>query len=270
MKTIKHLNIEYDSNNLFSLESKVFKLTKGNVELLVSLYNDIVNDFYDKIEKILNENKIDFTRNDVDHELFNTIRIDSFSNFCNTNKIEYVPNDTHTNEEFEINIMLGASVIFDFIYFHFDNNKKLRKDYHTIRYDREYETEEMKEIREYFEDVISFLSYKIELEYDIIKKEDIEDQPEPEPLDLSNSSIAEKIALLYESGIIDYLHKKDGKPHTVNSIASLLSGITGIDAKTIQSAINPFINTNSRSKGTPAESTLNKAKNKIIDLGFNS
>ena len=96
------------------------------------------------------------------------------------------------------------------------------------------------------------------------------EQLEPEPLDLSDSSIAEKIALLYESGIIEFLHKKDGKPHTVNSIASLLSGITGVDPKTIQSAINPFINTHSTSKGTPAKSTLNKAKTKIIDLGFNS
>lgn len=93
-------------------------------------------------------------------------------------------------------------------------------------------------------------------------------QPEPEPLDLSDSNISEKIALLYELGIIDYLHKKDGKPHTVNSIATVLSGITGIKAKTIQSAINPFINTVSTSKGTPAKSTLTKAKEKIIDLGF--
>ena len=96
----------------------------------------------------------------------------------------------------------------------------------------------------------------------------IKPEPELEPHDLSDSNISEKIALLYELGIIDYLHKKGGKPHTVNSIATVLSGITGIKAKTIQSAINPFINTVSTSKGTPAKSTLTKAKEKIIDLGF--
>jgi hypothetical protein len=93
-------------------------------------------------------------------------------------------------------------------------------------------------------------------------------ESETEPLDLSDSKTLEKIALLYELGIIDYLHNKDGKPHTVNSIATVLSGITGIKAKTIQSAINPFINTHSTSKGTPADSTLTKAKEKIIKLGF--
>lgn len=93
-------------------------------------------------------------------------------------------------------------------------------------------------------------------------------QSEFETVDLSDSKPSEKIALLYELGIIDYLHKKDGKPHTVNSIATVLSGITGIKAKTIQSAINPFINTHSTSKGKPADSTLLKAKNKIVDLGF--
>ncbi len=92
--------------------------------------------------------------------------------------------------------------------------------------------------------------------------------PEPELHDLSNNKPLEKIALLYELGIIDYLHKKDGKPHSVNSIAMVLSGITGIQPKTICSAINPLINTNSTSKGTPAKSTLTKAKAKIIELGF--
>lgn len=91
---------------------------------------------------------------------------------------------------------------------------------------------------------------------------------QPEPLDLSDSKTTDKIAYLYESGIIDFLHKKDGRPHTVNSIASLLSAITGIKQNTIQSAINPFINTHSTSKSKPAESTLTKAKSKIIDLGF--
>ncbi|HSD06963.1 hypothetical protein [Flavobacterium sp.] len=93
-------------------------------------------------------------------------------------------------------------------------------------------------------------------------------QPETELLDLSESKPIDKIAYLYESGIIDFLHKKDGRPHTVNSIATLLSAITGEKANTIQSAINPFINTLSSSKSKPAESTLNKAKAKIIDLGF--
>lgn len=93
-------------------------------------------------------------------------------------------------------------------------------------------------------------------------------EQESEPVDLSDKNVAGKIALLYELGIIDYLKNKDNKVHSVNSIASLLSGITGDKIKTIFPAINPLLNTESRSNGKPPESTLQKAREKIISSKY--
>lgn len=92
-------------------------------------------------------------------------------------------------------------------------------------------------------------------------------QTEDELLDLSDNKPLEKIALLHELGILKFLHLKDGKEHTINSIAILLSGITGVDVKTIQPAINSLIK-GTMSRGKPAEKSLQNARAKITDSRY--
>jgi hypothetical protein len=89
-------------------------------------------------------------------------------------------------------------------------------------------------------------------------------------IDLSDSKGTEKIIMLEQLGILDFLSTKEPFNISKNALASALSGITGIDQKTIQSYINPINNPSADQKNNPLlrTKTVDKVNQKLISIGF--
>jgi hypothetical protein len=94
--------------------------------------------------------------------------------------------------------------------------------------------------------------------------------PEPEPLDLSDTSGVEKIIYLNELGIIDFLRTKTKAGISNGGLASVLSGITGIKAETIKPSLNRLSNNDIIDNKHPyyTTKTVEKIKTFLIKLGF--
>jgi len=92
-------------------------------------------------------------------------------------------------------------------------------------------------------------------------------------IDLSDSSHTEKIIYLHELGIIDFLRTKQPFNTSINSLATVLSAITGVkpETKHIQSMLNPIISKEAGQKNNPLNSkkTVSKVQNQLINIGFN-
>ncbi len=89
-------------------------------------------------------------------------------------------------------------------------------------------------------------------------------------VDLSNTKATQKIIYLQELGIIDYLRTKEPFNLSTNALATILSAITGEKTETLQSYLNPIINTTSGQKNNPLNSIKNtqKVKQTLTNLGF--
>lgn len=87
--------------------------------------------------------------------------------------------------------------------------------------------------------------------------------------DLSNTPNKEKIIYLSILGILDKL-KSENENISNNSIAKIISAITGIKASTCQSYINPILNKETKQDNNPINKPENveKVKLKLIDLGI--
>jgi hypothetical protein len=94
----------------------------------------------------------------------------------------------------------------------------------------------------------------------------IETIPEPEPLDLSNTSAVEKIIYLNELGIIDFLRSKP-EFISVNLLATFLSSITGEKPLTLQTSLNRLLTNDTADKNHPYQTkkTVNKVRQTLID-----
>jgi hypothetical protein len=92
-------------------------------------------------------------------------------------------------------------------------------------------------------------------------------------IDLSDSYATEKIIYLHELGIIDFLRTKQPFNTSINSLATVLSAITGVkpETKHIQSMLNPIISKEAGQKNNPLNSktTVSKVQNQLINIGFN-
>jgi hypothetical protein len=94
---------------------------------------------------------------------------------------------------------------------------------------------------------------------------------EQEPaLDLSDTSLAEKIIYLKLLGVYDFLLKQEPFNMSKNRLATVISAITGGKAISVQSAINPIDNDGVKSKNNPLENDKNvlAIKLKLIEIGF--
>jgi hypothetical protein len=89
-------------------------------------------------------------------------------------------------------------------------------------------------------------------------------------IDFSDSKGTEKIIMLHKLGVLDFLRTKEPFNLSINSLATALSGITGIDTKTIQSYINPIYSNSTNQKNNPLNSikTVDKVEQKLISIGF--
>jgi hypothetical protein len=92
-------------------------------------------------------------------------------------------------------------------------------------------------------------------------------------IDLSNTTATEKIIYLQKLGVIDFLRKKQPFNTSINSLAIILSAITGVNPETkhIQSMLNPIISKEAGQKNNPLNSknAVLKVENQLINIGFN-
>lgn len=93
-------------------------------------------------------------------------------------------------------------------------------------------------------------------------------QPESEPLDLSDTSAVQRIIYLNELGIIDFLRTKAKVGISNGELASLLSAITGVKANTIKPSLNRLDKNDIDDNKHPYYKTdnVNKIKKRIEDL----
>jgi hypothetical protein len=91
-----------------------------------------------------------------------------------------------------------------------------------------------------------------------------------EPLDLSDAKEVEKIIYLNELGIIDFLRTKTKAGISNNSLASILSGITGTKANTLKPSLNRLTYNDKLDNKHPyyTEKTVAKIKKNLANLGF--
>lgn len=121
-----------------------------------------------------------------------------------------------------------------------------------------------------FPEIISFkLNELINLNDSYLKKSD-EKEDLTNILDLSNTKGTEKIIYLNELGILDFLREKQPFNMSVNSLATILSAITGEKTTTLQPYLNPLINKGIEQDKNPYNSkkTVDKVKNLLINIGF--
>jgi hypothetical protein len=128
-----------------------------------------------------------------------------------------------------------------------------------------YYTESPKEL----ESLIKNIDFEIERLESLLKIEINEpQQTEPESVDLSATSAVEKIIYLNELGIIDFLRTKPEFALSTNLMATVLSAITDVKAKTLQTSLNRLINNDTADQRHPYKSnnTVNKVRQTLIDV----
>lgn len=95
--------------------------------------------------------------------------------------------------------------------------------------------------------------------------------PEPIPLiDFSDAKGTEKIVMLQQLGILDFLKNQQPFMQSTNKLAEVISGFTGEKAETIQSYINPMNNPTTAQKNNPMtkQMVVSKINQKLISIGY--
>lgn len=94
---------------------------------------------------------------------------------------------------------------------------------------------------------------------------------EPEAIDLSDTTATEKIIYLHKLGIIDFLRDKKPFVNSINSLATVLSAVTGAKSGTIQPMLNAMLSKDTEQKNNPLNSDkpVNKVTKQLNEIGFN-
>ncbi|WP_179344224.1 hypothetical protein [Winogradskyella ursingii] len=119
------------------------------------------------------------------------------------------------------------------------------------------------------------ISYRVLNDETIVfnqKENDKEKSIETKPLiDLSESKGTEKIIMLQQLGVLDFLKSKQPFIQSTNKLAEAISGFTGINSGTVQSYINPMNDNTTNQKNNPMTKlkTVTKVNQKLISIGYN-
>lgn len=129
-------------------------------------------------------------------------------------------------------------------------------------------------VKQIFEGEVEFL-YEID---EIIRhKENIGlqtsnkiDSEEIDLVDYDNETLVSKVLFLHQTGIIDELRKKEPFNTSINSLANLISALTGGKTSSIQPMLNAMLSNNVNERNNPLNSikTLNIVKKKLADFGY--
>lgn len=115
-----------------------------------------------------------------------------------------------------------------------------------------------------FTSILKFLKSKL-----ISDRKIADTKPEP-LLDFSNAKGTEKIVMLQQLGIIDFLKQQQPFIQSTNKLAGVISGITGEKAITIQSYINPMNDERTSQKNNPMtkKKVVSKVNQQLISIGY--
>jgi hypothetical protein len=110
---------------------------------------------------------------------------------------------------------------------------------------------------------------KIIYDYLKIKKESFTSSEQPEAIDLSDTTATEKIIYLHKLGVIDFLRKQEPFNYSINSLATVLSAVTGEKSVTIQPMLNPMLSEFNDQKNNPLKSKrpVSKVEQQLIKIG---
>lgn len=127
---------------------------------------------------------------------------------------------------------------------------------------------QLKNFKEYYSNelkkpIIKKIKY---LEHKQIAINNIED----ESIDFSDSKANEKIVFLHKLGVLDFLKEKSPFNTSNNSLATILSAITGENTTTIQPYLNPIYSKNVDQLKNPLQNDklVFKVNKKLLDIGF--
>lgn len=171
---------------------------------------------------------------------------------------------------------------------YFNSGSEKFKEYHKLYIDKSKEVPDLNEketiLLTSFNSKIHFLgnklnkvgfSYRVSDDETIVfnqKENDKEKSIETKPLiDLSDSKGTEKIIMLQQLGILDFLKSKQPFIQSTNKLAEAISGFTGINSGTVQSYINPMNDNTTNQKNNPMTKpkTVSKVNQKLISIGYN-
>jgi hypothetical protein len=95
-------------------------------------------------------------------------------------------------------------------------------------------------------------------------------QPEPEAIDLSDTTATEKIIYLHKLGVIDFLRKQEPFNYSINSLATVLSAVIGEKSGTIQPMLNTMLSEFNDQRNNPLNSkkAVPKVEQQLIKIGF--
>lgn len=126
-----------------------------------------------------------------------------------------------------------------------------------------------------FEEIIIFIEREIETEkQNLLRfqgvKTDTPEQPETPELDFSDNTDKVKLIMLEKLGVIDYIKTIQTKPKTISHTSEILSTITGIPSKTLNTYLYPMIrpHRDDDDKNSPYKNPENreKAERELIKL----
>lgn len=94
------------------------------------------------------------------------------------------------------------------------------------------------------------------------------------PINFDDSNCGEKIIMLFLTGVLDSLRNVPPFNSSINSLSTVVSGITGEKASTIQSYLNPIysLKSNISQKNNPLlkQNNVEKIRQKLISIGYKS
>lgn len=105
-----------------------------------------------------------------------------------------------------------------------------------------------------------------------IKHKNKKSKSQKQPLmDFSDSKGTEKIVMLQQLGVLDFLKTQQPFIHSTNKLAEAISGFIGEKPETVQSYINPIINPTTSQRNNPMtkKKVVLKVNQKLVSIGFN-
>lgn len=245
-------------NNITSFERKrkIYDLTNNlDIDLLFDLKKEYHNYYFGKITEVKQSNNLNLKDVDLESKLDRNAdlnkNIDAFLDDNEYSKIQDIVDETaefmeDLNELIKRKIKSTSSkprIKTDLQYQMFIENEFLEEDYHH---------------NEDFNDEI----------FGVEKVGAVQSQEEL--IDLSDTSIIGKIIYLEKLGIIDYLRNQKPFNTSVNSIATVLSAVTGAKATSIQPLLNPLLGKDVINKNNPLNSKkkVNSIENILLNIGF--
>ncbi len=120
------------------------------------------------------------------------------------------------------------------------------------------------------EKIISYINNYTETKQIPISQPQQEQTKETQNIDLSDTKLTEQIIMLEKLGVLEFLKNKEPFNTSTNALASVLSGITGKNIKTIQSYINPIFSKGVEQKNNPLKKakTVDKVIQKLNSIGY--